>query len=79
VLVEFAPLGGCNLLGPIGLGILPHKWSLVVVDAARGASCKDEADACLFATDVDASQGFSCGECFAFEVGFSFVRLPSSE
>jgi hypothetical protein len=56
-----------------------HKCaSLVVFDAARGASCKDEADACVFAIGVAVSKRISCGECFAFEVGFSFVRLPSS-
>ncbi len=47
-------------------------------DAARGASLKHEADACVFATGVAASQEFSCGECFAFEIGFPFVRPPSS-
>ena len=47
-------------------------------DAAGVASFKDEADASVFAIGVAASQGFSCGECFAFEVGSSFVRPPSS-
>jgi hypothetical protein len=47
-------------------------------DAARGASFKDEADACDFSTGVAASKRLSCGECFAFEVGSSFFRLPSS-
>jgi hypothetical protein len=51
---------------------------LVVFDSAGGASFEDEADACVFATGVAASQGFSCDECFAFKVGSSFICLPSS-
>ncbi len=47
-------------------------------DAARGASFEDEADACVFAVDVAAPQGFSGGECFAFKVGLSFVRPSPS-
>ncbi len=49
-----------------------------MLDAAREASFKDEADACVFAIGVAATERLSCGECFAFEVGFSFIRLPSS-
>ncbi len=49
-----------------------------MLDAARGASFQDEADACVFAIGVAAPQGFSGGECFAFEIGLSFVRLPPS-
>ena len=56
-----------------------HKGgSPVVFDATRGASCKDETDARVFAIGVAASKRLSCGECFVFEVGFSFARLPSS-
>ncbi len=46
--------------------------------AAMGASCKNEPNACVFAIDIAASKRLSCDECFALEVGFSFVRLPSS-
>jgi hypothetical protein len=49
-----------------------------VLDAARDASFKDEADACVFAIGVAATERLSCGESFAFEVGSSFIRLPSS-
>ena len=47
-------------------------------DSARGASLKDEVVACAFGTGVTVSQGFSDGERFAFEIGSSFVRPPSS-
>ena len=49
-----------------------------MLDAARGASFKDEADACVSAIGVDAAERLSCGEWFVFEVGSSFIRLPSS-
>ena len=56
-----------------------HKCgSPVVFDAARVASCKDKDDACVFASGVAASKRLSYGDRFAFEVGFWFVRLPSS-
>ena len=46
---------------------------MVVLDAARGASFEDEADARVIAVGVIAPHGLSGGECFAFEVGLSFV------
>ena len=49
-----------------------------MLDAARGASFHDEVDACVLVIGVAAPQGFSGGECFAFEVGLSFVRLLPS-
>ena len=56
-----------------------HKYgSLDVFDTAKGASCKDEADVCVVAICVAVSKRLFCGECFACEVGFSFVRPPSS-
>ena len=48
-------------------------------DATGSASFKDEIDAFVFAIGVAAPQGFSGCDCFAFEVGLSFVRLPPSE
>ena len=47
-------------------------------DAARCVSFKDEADACDISIAVAAPKRLSCGEVFAFEVGFLFVRLSSS-
>ncbi len=50
-----------------------------MLDAARDASFKDEVDACVFVIGVAATERLvSCGECFAFEVGSSFIRFPSS-
>ena len=63
---------------PLDKEFFHQDESLVVFDAARGAICKDEVDACVIAIGVAASKRLSCDECFAFEVGFSYVRLPSS-
>ena len=77
-LLDFRLLEGAVFWVPLDKEFFHKCGSFVVFDAARSASCKDTADAYVFAIDVAASKRLSCGECLAFEVGFSFVRLPSS-
>ncbi len=77
-LLDLCPLEGAVSWVPLDKEFFHKCGSHVVFDAARSASCQDETDACVFAVGVTASERLSCGECFAFEVGFSFVRLPSS-
>jgi len=77
-LLDLHLLEGAVFKVPLDKEFFCKGGSPFVFDAARGASCKDKADACVFTTGVAASKILSCGEIFAFEVGFPFVHLPSS-
>jgi hypothetical protein len=71
-------LEGAVFWVPLDLEFFRKSGSLVVFDAARGASFQYKADACVFAVGVAVSKGLSSGEGFAFEVRLSFVNLSSS-